>query len=256
MTADHSTVSVSPFARRKAPPFLPLRTKTRSTSQSRRAGSCCTARSRTVTSSPVSTSVTRRSSSSPKTSRSVGRCSKRRTFSTPVVMTCPDSMLVTRVMGRKMRRRVDNSTTSPRARGGRRPTRSMTTRSRTRPTWSPVGSKTGTPARCETKIRGAPAAMAVLPLRGDRVSCSDMPARVRFRLARPVRIRPGGRSGRTGSAERPGPPVPCGTPLRNRQKGDPTCDCDAPGPYPPDRAGDRDLRTGRDGSDGAVGVRR
>jgi hypothetical protein len=93
------------------------------------------------------------------TSRSVGRCSKRRTFITPVVMTCPDSMPVTLVIGRKMRRRVASSTTSPSSRGGLRPTRSMATRSRTRPTWSPLGSKTAVPERWETKIRGAPAAM-------------------------------------------------------------------------------------------------
>ena len=39
VTAVHSTVSASPLARRKALPFLPLRTKTRSISHSRRAGS-------------------------------------------------------------------------------------------------------------------------------------------------------------------------------------------------------------------------
>lgn len=195
-TADQSTVSVSPLARRNAPPLLPLRTKTRSISQSLRAGSCWTETSRTVTSSPDSTSRTRRSSISPRTSRSVGRCSKRRTFSTPVVMTWPDSMPVTRVIGRKMRRRVESSTTSPSSRGGRRPTRSMATRSRTRPTMSPLGSKTAMPERCETKIRGAPAAMR-------RASfTSSCVLKVCFRLARPGPVRLCAASGRTGSVHR------------------------------------------------------
>ncbi len=170
VTPDHSTVSVSPLLRRNAPLLRPLRTKTLSISQSRRAGNCCTDRSSTVTSSCVSVSVTRRSSSSPKTRRSVGRCSKRRTLSTPVVMTWPESMPVTRVMGRKIRRRVGSSTTSPRTRGGLRPTRSMTTRSRTRPTWSPAGSNTAMPERWETKIRGAPAAMAAAPFLTSRAA--------------------------------------------------------------------------------------
>lgn len=185
MTADQSTVSVSPVLRRKAPPRPFFRTKTRSISHSRRAGSCRTATSRTVTSSPVSLSVTRRSRSSPRTSRSVGRCSKRRTFSTPVVMTCPDSMPVTRVMGMKTRRRVVSSTTRPSSRGGRWLTRSMATRSRTRPTWSPFGSKTAVPARCETKTRAEAAAIPCLLSRcalrearrtvsaGIRIACSD-----------------------------------------------------------------------------------
>ncbi|GGW32567.1 hypothetical protein GCM10010503_05520 [Streptomyces lucensis JCM 4490] len=51
-------------------------------------------------------------------------------------------------------------------------------------------------------------------------------------------------------------PVRCRTPFRNRQRGSAIRDCESPGPYPPDRVGDRDLRTGGDGSDGAVGVRR
>lgn len=162
LTADHSTVSVSPL-RRSAPP-LPLRTKYLSISQSRRAGSCWTETSRTVTSSPVSTRRTRRSRNSPNTRRSVGRCSKRRMLTTPVVMTWPDSIPVTRVIGRKIRRRLSTSTTSPSSRGGLPPTRSIATRSRTRPTWSPLGSKTGTSARCETNTRGAPAAIVRLLL--------------------------------------------------------------------------------------------
>lgn len=59
-------------------------------------------------------------------------------------------------------RRLITSTTRPRMRGGRPPTRSIATRSRTRPTWSPFGSKTGTPDRCETKTRGVTAAILVL----------------------------------------------------------------------------------------------
>ncbi len=157
LIADHSTVRVSPL-RRRAPP-RPLRTKTLSISQSRRAGSCWMATSRTVTSSSVSFRRTRLSRSSPRTSRSVGRCSNRRMLTTPVVMTWPDSTPVTRVIGRKMRRRLTTSTTMPSSRGGLPPTRSIATRSRTRPTWSPFGSNTGTPARCETKTLGVPAAI-------------------------------------------------------------------------------------------------
>lgn len=44
------------------------------------------------------------------------------------------------------------------------------------------------------------------------------------------------------------------TRMDTRMKGSPTCDCDFPGPYPQDRTGERDVRTGRDG-DGADGVR-
>ncbi len=55
-----------------------------------------------------STSRTRRSSSSPSTSVSVCRCSKRRMLTTPVVITWPDSTPVTRVIGRKIRRRLDH----------------------------------------------------------------------------------------------------------------------------------------------------
>lgn len=56
--------------------------------------------------------------------------------------------------------RLMTSTTMPSSRGGLPPTRSIATRSRTRPTWSPLGSKTGTPDRCETKTLGAPDAIA------------------------------------------------------------------------------------------------
>ena len=65
----------------------------------------------------VSRIRTRRSSISPTTSVSFGRCSKRRMLTTPVVITWPLSMLVTRVIGRKTARRPNTSTTSPRTRG-------------------------------------------------------------------------------------------------------------------------------------------
>ena len=188
LTADHSTVSVSPL-RRSAPP-RPLRTKYLSISQSRRAGSCWMATSRTVTSSPPrpwpSTNRTLRSRNSPRTSRSVGRCSKRRMLTTPVVMTWPDSTPVTRVIGRKIRRRLTTSTTRPRMRGGRPPTRNIATRSRTRPTWSPFGSNTGTPERCETKTLGAPAAMRRLLLRASSRCLVTASATSAFRRARTV----------------------------------------------------------------------
>ncbi len=179
VTADHSTVSASP--RRRSGPPRPLRTNTLSICQSLRAGSCTSPTSSTVTVSPDSTRVTLRSSSSPRTSVSAGRCSKRRMLSTPVVTTWPDSTPVTRVMGRKMRRRLTTSTTSPSTPGGRPPIRSSVTTSRTRPTRSPFGSKTATPDRCETKTREEPAA---IPAHLPRPTGA---APVRFRLTRPLR---------------------------------------------------------------------
>ena len=72
------------------------------------------AMSKTVAvSAPVSTIVTVRSSSSPSTSVSVVRCSKRRMLTSPVVITWPESTLVTRVIGTKIRRRPSTSTTRP-----------------------------------------------------------------------------------------------------------------------------------------------
>src|SRR5450830_1086300 len=61
-------------------------------------------------------------------------------------MTWPASMLVTRVRGRKTRRRPGTSTTRPTARGAPFAGVIMTT-SRTRPTRSPMGSNTAVPAR-------------------------------------------------------------------------------------------------------------
>ena len=57
----------------------------------------------TAPTTPVSRIVTWRSSICPNTSVSVGRCSKRRMFTTPVVITWPLSTWVTRVIGTKMR---------------------------------------------------------------------------------------------------------------------------------------------------------
>ncbi|MGY4643272.1 hypothetical protein ACVW07_001105 [Cellulomonas sp. URHB0016] len=96
-----------------------------------------------------STKSTVRSSSSPTTRVSNARCSNRRMFTRPVEMTCPASTEVTRVSGRNTRRRPATSTTSPTARGGPFG-RTSTTTSRTRPTWSPRGSKTMVPARRAT----------------------------------------------------------------------------------------------------------
>ncbi len=58
-------------------------------------------------------------------------------------------MAVTRPMGRKMRRRSGISATSPTTRGGP-VSRIRATASRTRPTWSPLGSKTARPASWAT----------------------------------------------------------------------------------------------------------
>ena len=137
-------------------PSVALRTCDLGRTQSR-VRVCSIATSSTVTLSPVSTSCTRRSSSSPRTRVSAARRSKRRMLTTPVVMTWPGSTAVTRVMGRNIRRRIGTSTTRPFTRAGRSPVRRMdTTTSRMRPTWSPPGSKTVTPARRAMKTFDAP----------------------------------------------------------------------------------------------------
>jgi len=113
--------------------------------------------SSTTAADPSSSTVTVRSSSSPSTSVSVGRCWKRRMLTSPVVMTWPESMDVTRVIGTKIRRRPGTSTTRPSTRGSSWPIRNETTTSRTRPTWSPAGSNSGVPARRAMKtLAGAP----------------------------------------------------------------------------------------------------
>ena len=68
-------------------------------------------------------------------------------------MTAPASMEVTRVIGTKTRRRPGTSTTRPITRGSGRFGENITTTSRTRPTWSPSGSKTLSPVRRATKTR-------------------------------------------------------------------------------------------------------
>ncbi len=131
-----------------------------------RSGSIATS-STTATPLP-SRSWTTRSSSSASTRVSAARCSNRRMLTRPVVMTWPPSMLVTRVIGRKTRRRPGTSTTRPMACGRARPGRKTTTTSRTRPTWSPCGSKTARPDMRATKTRlGAPLTVARL-VRADR----------------------------------------------------------------------------------------
>src|SRR5215218_10251100 len=94
---------------------------------------------------------TLRSSSSPRTSVSPARCSKRLRLSVPdASITAPGSTPVTRPIGTKIRRRATTSTTSPSTVGGALLTRSATTTSRTLPTRSPLGSKTVSPASRET----------------------------------------------------------------------------------------------------------
>src|SRR5438128_11304304 len=69
-------------------------------------------------------------------------------------------MLVTRVIGTKTRRRPGTSTTRPTARGDWRRALKTATTSRTRPSWSPSGSKAASPASRATKTRlGAPLTM-------------------------------------------------------------------------------------------------
>ena len=62
-------------------------------------------------------------------------------------------MLVTRVIGTKIRRRPNTSATRPSTRGWLVSERIATTRSRTLPTWSPWGSKIGRPTRRAAKTR-------------------------------------------------------------------------------------------------------
>jgi hypothetical protein len=119
------------------------------------ARSCSIATSTTVAGVSDATTVTRRSSSSSSTSSSPGRFSKRRRLSVPVPSTTASASIdVTRPIGRKMRRRIGISATRPTTRGGPA-ARGRATASRTRPTWSPFGSKTGMPATRATKIRVA-----------------------------------------------------------------------------------------------------
>ena len=79
------------------------------------------------------------------------------------------SMDVTRVIGRKMRRRPGTSITRPSTRGASRPMRSVTTTSRTRPTWSPIGSKTAVSARRAMKT------LVCAPLTMPQASGVDAP---------------------------------------------------------------------------------
>ena len=60
-------------------------------------------------------------------------------------VTAAASTAVTRSIGTKMRRRDPTPTTSPSTRGGRGPTATAHTASRTRPIRSPSGPRTGSP---------------------------------------------------------------------------------------------------------------
>ena len=142
------SVSVSPVTAFQATicacprrPSLPRRSRTASlpTTQSR-ARVCSTAASTTTASAPVSAIRTGASISWPTTSTSLGRWSNRRRLTEPVAsVTAPGSMVVTRSIGTKIRRRVTISTTMPSTRGGFASTRRPATRSRTRPIRSPSG---------------------------------------------------------------------------------------------------------------------
>src|SRR4051794_6385041 len=112
------------------------------------------AASTTVAGRPDSLIVTERSSSSPRTSVSPARCSKRLRLTVPEEsITEVASTPVTRPIGQKIRRRATTSTMSPSARGAAVPTRSAISTSRTLPTRSPLGSKTVSPASRETYAR-------------------------------------------------------------------------------------------------------
>ncbi len=70
------------------------------------------------------------------------RLENRRRLSVPVPSTIASaSMDVIRPIGRKIRRRIGTSATSPITCGAALPSPTRATASRTRPTWSPLGSK-------------------------------------------------------------------------------------------------------------------
>ena len=118
MTSPTSTVKVSPL-RSPRRPVTGRCTNRRVTFQSwLRSFSMHTSRISTVP--DPSRRVTRLSKSSPTTRVSSERWEKRRTLSTPVVITAPGSMAVTRERGTNTRRRPGTSTTSPTARGAER----------------------------------------------------------------------------------------------------------------------------------------
>ncbi|GAB3869389.1 hypothetical protein GCM10027610_128740 [Dactylosporangium cerinum] len=109
------------------------------------------ATSTTVPVRPVAGTLTCRSMKSSRTSSSPWRFSNRRRFSVPVLSTTASgSIAVIRPIGRKIRRRIGISATSPTTLGGRSSVRARATASRTRPTWSPFGSNTLRPARRAT----------------------------------------------------------------------------------------------------------
>ena len=153
-----STRTVSPRRRPRremlrVPPDS-LRANTLTMNQSR-LRSCSMARSSNAASNVSSGVWTTmlRSNSSAITSVSMARRSNRRMLTRPVVMTCPASTLVTRVIGTNTRRRPATSTTRPITRGALRRGLKCTTTSETRPTGSARGSNTLSPARRATKTR-------------------------------------------------------------------------------------------------------
>ncbi len=191
-------------ARRR--PSLPLAARTASLviTQSR-VRLCSMAASTTTIRAPSSIRTTLRSSTSPSTSSSFGRCSKRLMLTLPVVSTTASgSIRVTRPIGTKIRRRCCTSTTRPSTRGGWRPTRRVATASRTRPSWSPLGSNTPRPASLATKTRVAVLTPQSLvgggPENPDcqdgRVSRSRAACRVAGAAAGPRRRAAGGGGGR------------------------------------------------------------
>src|SRR5690349_6530373 len=82
-------------------------------------------------------------------------------------------MLVTLVIGTKIRRRPNTSATRPSTRGWCTSDRTATTRSRTLPTCSPTGSKIGRPTRRAAKTRAG----AVLTFRHATGPVRLQPAR-------------------------------------------------------------------------------
>ena len=88
-------------------------------------------------------------------------------------------MLVTRVIGTKMRRRPNTSATMPSTRGWLTSERMATTRSRTLPTWSPCGSKIGSPTSRAAYTRDG---LVLTCANATRRGCHD------GRMTRPTRV--------------------------------------------------------------------
>src|SRR4051794_20894200 len=97
-------------------------------------------------------------------------------------------MLVTLVIGTKMRRRPNTSATSPSTRGWLTSDRMATTRSRTLPTWSPWGSKIGSPTSRAAYTRDGLVLIFRVPVLGGAERAFAWGAHRRTLLGRAARM--------------------------------------------------------------------